>query len=204
MGKFIGILNRLKRYLSTDILRTLYSAPILPHFQFSVLTWGFKANRTVKFQKRAIRVITNSKYNAHVEPLLKRLNLLKVSDIFHNSLLKLFLNTNLWIFPTISCLCSQTRVTHTITITDTTQFQIIQYQVCLEVRNASGTIYRVLLKKPTRMFSKRWIRIVIMGSVYTYGEFVYKITNRNAARELVIRVKIENSDSWKTFYHYIW
>ena len=44
----------------------------------------------MKLQKRAIRVITNSKYNAHVEPLLKRLNLLNVRDIFHNSLLKLF------------------------------------------------------------------------------------------------------------------
>ena len=33
-----------------------------------------------------------------------------------------------------------------------------------------------------------------MGPVYTYGEFVYKITNRNAAREIVIRVKIENRD----------
>ena len=90
VGKLIGILNRLKRYLSIDILRTLYSALILPHFQFSVLNWGFKADRIVKLQKRAIRVITNSKYNAHVEPLLKRLNLLKVSDIFRNSLLKLF------------------------------------------------------------------------------------------------------------------
>ena len=90
MGKLIGILNRLKRYFSIDILRTLYSALILPHFQFSVLNWGFKADRIVKLQKHAIRVITNSKYNAHVEPLLKRLNLLKVSDIFRNSLLKLF------------------------------------------------------------------------------------------------------------------
>ena len=60
VGKLIGILNRLKRYLSTDILRTLYSALILPHFQFSVLNWGFKANRIVKLQKRAIRVITNN------------------------------------------------------------------------------------------------------------------------------------------------
>ena len=90
VGKLIGILNRLKRYLSTDILRTLYSALILPHFQFSVLNWDFKANRIVKLQKRAIRVITNSKYNVHLQPLLKRLHLLKVSDIFHNSLLKHF------------------------------------------------------------------------------------------------------------------
>ena len=47
-------------------------------------------NKIVRLQKRAIRVITNSKYNAHVEPLLKKLNLLKISDIFRNSLLKLY------------------------------------------------------------------------------------------------------------------
>ena len=90
VAKSIGILNRLKRYMPPNILRTLYSALILPHFQFSILNWGFKANRITRLQKRAIRVITNSKYNAHVEPLLKQLNLLKVSDIFHNSLIKLF------------------------------------------------------------------------------------------------------------------
>ena len=90
IAKSIGIINRLKRYLRLIILRTLYNAPVLPHFQFSILNWGFKANKIVRLQKRAIRVITNSKYNAHVEPLLKKLNLLKISDIFWNSLLKLY------------------------------------------------------------------------------------------------------------------
>ena len=41
VGKLIVILNRLKRYLSTDILRTLYSALILPHFQFFCTKLGF-------------------------------------------------------------------------------------------------------------------------------------------------------------------
>ena len=90
IAKSIGIINRLKRYLPLSILRTLYNALVLPHFQFSILNWGFKANKIVRLQKRAIRVITNSKYNAHVEPLLKKLNLLKISDIFRNSLLKLY------------------------------------------------------------------------------------------------------------------
>ena len=90
IAKSIGIINRLKRYLPLSILRTLYNALVLPHFQFSILNWGFKANKIVRLQKRAIRVITNSKYNAHVEPLLKKFNLLKISDIFRNSLLKLY------------------------------------------------------------------------------------------------------------------
>ena len=33
-----------------------------------------------------------------------------------------FINTNLGVFPTISCLCSQTQLAQTITILDTTQF----------------------------------------------------------------------------------
>ena len=75
--------------------RLIFSEPYTVHlfcriFKFLYWIGGFKANRITRLQKRAIRVITNSKYNEHVEPLSKQLNLLKVSDIFHNSLLKLF------------------------------------------------------------------------------------------------------------------
>ena len=97
--KSIVITNRSKRYLPLSILRTLYNALVLPHFQFSILNWGFKVNKIVRLQKRAIRVITNSKYNAHVEPLLKKLDLLKISDIFRNSLLKLYYKYKSWNLP---------------------------------------------------------------------------------------------------------
>ena len=33
-------------------------------------------------KKRAVRIMTNSKYNSHTEPLFKELKLLKISDIF--------------------------------------------------------------------------------------------------------------------------
>ena len=57
---------------------------------FFILTWGFNPGRLNKLQKRAIRVITNSKYNTHVEPLLKRLHLLRLTDIFKINLSKMF------------------------------------------------------------------------------------------------------------------
>ena len=47
-------------------------------------------SRLNKLQKRAIKVITNSKYNAHGEHLLKKLNLLRLTDIFKINLLKMF------------------------------------------------------------------------------------------------------------------
>ena len=90
ISPIIGVLCRLKNYLPKHILRTIYNSLILPHLQYAVLTWGFKMGRAELSQKRAMRVITSSKYNAHTEPLFKQLNLLKVNDIFELTALKLF------------------------------------------------------------------------------------------------------------------
>ena len=65
---------RLKRFLPLEILRLIYNSLILPHLQYGIMAW--------RQQKRALRIICNSKYNAHTEPLFKKLNLLKLSDIF--------------------------------------------------------------------------------------------------------------------------
>ena len=51
---------------------------------------GSIPGRLQKLQKWAIRTITNSKYNAHTEPLLKQHRLLKISDLYHLSALKFY------------------------------------------------------------------------------------------------------------------
>ena len=81
-------MNRLKRYLPTKILRVLYNSLVLPHLQYAILSWGSKLSS--KLQKRAIRVVTCSKFNAHTEPLFKSLNLLKLEDRLYVSVLKLY------------------------------------------------------------------------------------------------------------------
>ena len=58
-----------------------------------ILLWGFNTHRLIKLQKRAIRIITDSKYNSHTEPLLKSLNILKINDIFTIQYLKFFIIT---------------------------------------------------------------------------------------------------------------
>ncbi len=45
------------------------------------LQWGFIAKKVTKLQKKVLRILTVSKYNAHTEPLFKKLKLLKVNDI---------------------------------------------------------------------------------------------------------------------------
>ena len=64
------------------------------HIKYSILVWRFKSNRISKLQKRAVRMISCSKCNAHTEPLIKSLNLLKVEDIFKMKALKFYTNTH--------------------------------------------------------------------------------------------------------------
>ena len=63
---------------------------ILPHINYGLLIWGYHGDKILKLQKRAVRIITTSKYNAHTEPLFKKLNVLKISDIFKLYQLKFF------------------------------------------------------------------------------------------------------------------
>ena len=90
ISRSVGIINKLKNVLPLSIKVTLYNALILPHVNYNLIIWGHYSNRIEKLQKRALRAITCSAYNAHTEPIFKALNLLKVKDIFLQSKLKLF------------------------------------------------------------------------------------------------------------------
>ena len=82
ISRTLGVMNRLKRYLPISAMKLMYDSLILSHLQFGITNWGFEWDRISKLQKRALRIMTNSGYNAHTEPLFKQLYLLKVKDIF--------------------------------------------------------------------------------------------------------------------------
>ena len=82
ISRTLGVMNRLKRYLPISAMKLMYDSLILSHLQFGITNWGFEWDRISKLQKRALRIMTNSRYNAHTEPLFKQLYLLKVKDIF--------------------------------------------------------------------------------------------------------------------------
>ena len=71
ISRTIGVMNSLKHYLPKRILHILYNSLILSHLNRNVTSWGFASQRLFKVQKRAMRLITGSKYNAHTEPLFK-------------------------------------------------------------------------------------------------------------------------------------
>ena len=82
VSKTTGIMNRLKNTLPRNILLTLYNSLVLPHLTYGILAWGASnTNDLLKLQKKAVRIITNSRYNAHADPLFKDLQLLKLKDL---------------------------------------------------------------------------------------------------------------------------
>ncbi len=86
----IGILNKLKYFLPIKVKTIIYNSLILSHITFGILAWGYKCDRITKLQKRAVRIISISKYNSHTEPLFKELKLLKVEDILKLKELKFY------------------------------------------------------------------------------------------------------------------
>ena len=89
LTKICNILTKLKNFLPSNILLTIYNALILPHINYGILTWGFvSTNRLFRLQKKAIRLITKSKTLAHTGPIFKSLGLLKIDDILLRFLLK--------------------------------------------------------------------------------------------------------------------
>ena len=85
LSKSRGIIHKSRFFLSTQSLHTLYNSMILPYLYYCNLAWGgtYKANlqRIVILQKRTLRIVNNSTYNANTSPIFKELKLLKFHDI---------------------------------------------------------------------------------------------------------------------------
>ena len=81
ISKTNAIFSKLRHILPKQILVTLYKTLVLPHFNYGNLLWGSLCNNLNKLQKKSIRLINSSKYNAHTEPIFKELSLLKIADL---------------------------------------------------------------------------------------------------------------------------
>ena len=72
-SRTIGILNKLKHILPANISLILYNSLLLPQLNYCILAWGHNCKRLIKPQKKALRAISISKYNAHTDPLFKKI-----------------------------------------------------------------------------------------------------------------------------------
>ena len=53
----------------------------MPHLNYGILLWGSETESIHKVQKRALRIISDNKFNAHTEPICRAERLLKVKEI---------------------------------------------------------------------------------------------------------------------------
>jgi hypothetical protein len=93
LSKALYQLRCVKNILPTLALISLYYALIHSHLTYAVEIWGAAAqyliNELYLKQKAAIRIICNSKCNAHTAPLFKELGILPVPLIIKYSYLNL-------------------------------------------------------------------------------------------------------------------
>ena len=73
----VNNLRYAKRYLPLVTVQTMYKSLIEPHLRYCCPVWGAAGNTALqklqKLQNRAARIVTNSPYDAHSEPLIQKL-----------------------------------------------------------------------------------------------------------------------------------
>ena len=78
-------LLKLRNYVDTTTLKIVYYALIYSYLQYCVSTWGLASTSVldplVRIHKCIIRIITNSPFLSHKNPLFQKLNFLKLKDI---------------------------------------------------------------------------------------------------------------------------
>ena len=104
----IGILSKLRYYVGLDILLSLYYALIYPFLTYGIIIWGNTYKTTLQpifiLQKRAMRLITFSRFDEHASPLFKSLEIIKFLELvtfhlaifmykYHNQLLPSVFNS---------------------------------------------------------------------------------------------------------------
>ena len=66
-------------------MMTLYYSLFYPYIDYGITLWGASytqhINKLQTSQKKAIRLITRSKYNDHTDPLFRSTKMLKMKDM---------------------------------------------------------------------------------------------------------------------------
>ena len=91
--------------LKKETLVTLYYSFVYPYLQYGVIAWGNTyaniIDPIVKLQKKIVRVISASSWNAASDPIFKSLNLLPVSKIYILNVLLFMYKEHFCILPNV-------------------------------------------------------------------------------------------------------
>ena len=75
ISKNIGVIKRIRKNLPVYTLKMSYHALVNPYFEYYNIVWSIERNvhleNVFKLQKKAVCVITWSKWNSHSTPTFK-------------------------------------------------------------------------------------------------------------------------------------
>ncbi len=90
LASSLNALNSVRSNLSRQCLLMRYNSLVLPHISYGILLWGSASqsliNKISIMQKKVIRSVTRSNYNAHTDPLFAELKTFKLCDIYDYTL----------------------------------------------------------------------------------------------------------------------
>ena len=82
----MGIIYKSSFCLNNSALRALYYSLIYPYLFYWVSVWAstYPSNlrRLITLQKRVVRIMSRTAFDAHTEPLFKNLRILNLKDIY--------------------------------------------------------------------------------------------------------------------------
>ena len=85
LKRSLGILSKIRYYVDIHTLTGLYYALIYPFLIYGIIAWGNTYSTTLKplyvLQKKALCLMTFSKFHEHSSPLFKTLNIIKLHDL---------------------------------------------------------------------------------------------------------------------------
>lgn len=85
ISKALFFLRKMKNFLTTNALKSLYYSLIHSNLTYAIQVWSCTTSNILKNliskQKVAIRLVSKAKYNAHTEPLFKKLLILPFEKI---------------------------------------------------------------------------------------------------------------------------
>ena len=82
ISKCNGIIRKLRQFLPSDSLPTLFNTLVYPYINYCAIIWADNNNShrdsILLLQKRIVRTCTNSMWLEHTNPLFQSLNTLKI------------------------------------------------------------------------------------------------------------------------------
>jgi len=85
ISRLVGMIARMRSFLSSKELLLLYNTLILPHLNYCAAVWGStyktRLHKVIKLQKRAVRVIDNNPYLFPSNQLFVKYKILKMPEL---------------------------------------------------------------------------------------------------------------------------